>query len=837
APQLTVIVVDVPVDEPRAAEWVLAEVAGAVGYSEAYYDSTGRRREAVLRLLPLVEPSSLPLSSDDVLLVTGGGKGIAAECALTLARETGARLLLIGRAKPADDSELAANLARLSSYGITYHYVSADVVDTEAVRTALQTGQTILGPVSGFLHGAGTNEPRLLRSLDEAAFARTLAPKLHGVRHVLDALDPDRLRLFVTFGSIIARTGLPGEADYAVANEWLTGVAEDFAAAHPRCRCLAIEWSVWSGVGMGQRLGRVDTLAHAGISPIPPERGVAILRQLIGQATSTVALVVTGRYGDVPTLKREQRNLPFQRFLENPRVYYPGVELVVDVELSRDSDPYLADHVFQGERLLPAVIGIEAMAQVAMALAGVDTPPVFTNVEFCRPVVVVDSDPVIARIAALKREDGRVDVVVRCEKTDFQVDHLRATCRFDDRCASDSPCLEAAPLSDGNSTTSAPLDDALQPSRDLYGKILFHGERFRRLRGYRRLTATQCVVEIVSDSEATWFGKYLPTDLVLGDPAVRDAAIHAIQACIPHATVLPVGVDRLLTTVLPTTGSLTAQAHERWRNGDTFCYDLEIIGDDGVPRERWEGLRLRQVGAASLPETWPIPLLRPYLERRLGELVASSRITVVLESAERRSDTTETDGVICRAVGRPVTIHRRPDGKPELMEGDTVSVAHSENLTLVVAGAQPLGCDLEIIVERPSVLWQDLLGISRYALAQRIAREVGESQGTAATRVWAAGEALKKGGAMPDVPIAMSEATSDGWVVLAAGAWRVPTVRLSLRANQDSRVLAFAIADAGRQKTPKRVEPSQFCPRAGDEIARRFGRFWDSPKAIPPSLI
>ena len=62
------------------------------------YDTSGQRREPVWRLLPLSDESTaLPLGSDDVLLVTGGGKGITAECALSLARETGTRLALFGR--------------------------------------------------------------------------------------------------------------------------------------------------------------------------------------------------------------------------------------------------------------------------------------------------------------------------------------------------------------------------------------------------------------------------------------------------------------------------------------------------------------------------------------------------------------------------------------------------------------------------------------------------------------------------------------------------------------------------------------------------------------------
>ena len=54
------------------------------------------------------------------------------------------------------------------------------------------------------------------------------------------------------------------------------------------------------------------------------------------------------------------------------------------------------------------------------------------------------------------------------------------------------------------------------------------------MRGYRLLKAKECVAEITADDGAAWFGPYLPAEFVLGNPAARDAALHAIQACIPH---------------------------------------------------------------------------------------------------------------------------------------------------------------------------------------------------------------------------------------------------------------------------------------------------------------
>ena len=112
-----------------------------------------------------------------------------------------------------------------------------------------------------------------------------------------------------------------------------------------------MEWSVWSGVGMGERLGRVDALERDGIAPIQPDTGLRMLLELIDDPHPETAIVVAGRFGAPPTVTLEERPLPLLRFLEQPRVHYPGIELVTDVELSAATDPYLDDHTFEGEAL------------------------------------------------------------------------------------------------------------------------------------------------------------------------------------------------------------------------------------------------------------------------------------------------------------------------------------------------------------------------------------------------------------------------------------------------------------------------------------------------------
>ncbi len=790
-PAVPTLVVGVPYGDPRAAGWVAAEAAAApAGFREARYDGEGRRLEPVLRLLALDPDAAPPLGREDVMLVTGGGKGIAAECALALARQTGARLGLVGRSRPEADAELAGNLERFAAAGIEVHYEPADVSNAAAVAQAVAAIEARLGPVTAFLHGAGRNVPRLLASLDVESFEATIAPKVWGFDNTLAALDPSRLKLVVAFGSIIARIGLVGEADYAVANEWLAQRVESLAERYPACRCLSLDWSVWSGVGMGERLGSVESLLAEGVTPIPPDVGVELCCRLVSQPAVPAAVVVAGRFGRPLTLGFDLPELPFLRFLERAPVFVPGVELVAEAELSAATDPYLADHMFRGELLLPAVLGLEAMAQAATALTGSRRLPTFENVDLPRPIVVPASGTTVLRIAALQRSPGVVEVVLRSDSDSFQSDRFRALCRFEE--ALDNG---ASHLAGGVTADESPV--ALAPATDLYdGKVLFHRGRFQRVGGYGRLTATECLAEISADGLATWFGHYLPGRLLLGDPAARDAAIHGLQACIPHATILPTGADRIVPGVLDPSAPLSLAARERSRDGDRFVYDLELRDASGRAVERWEGLRLKAVERLPQPAAWKLALLGPYVERRLRELVPEARASILFVPAGGNGRAAAGHLLAGGNGASPHHLFRRPDGRPETANGETVSLSHAGDLMLAVAGGPGIGCDLEPVSARTATVWGDLLGPERSLLAQVLAAEAGEDADSAATRVWAAVECLKKASAPVTAPLVLAGAspsrTSDGWVVLRSGAFAVGTLLAAVEGRAEPLVIAVA---------------------------------------------
>ena len=490
-----------------------------------------------------------------------------------------------------------------------------------------------------------------------------------------------------------------------------------------------------------------------------------------------------GRLRDMPTLKVERPEFPFLRFLEKVRVYYPKIELVVDAEISATTDPYLDDHVFRGERLLPAVMGMEAMAQVFMALTETTEPPVFEQVKFDRPVVVGESASNIIRVAALARAPGCVEIVLRSSETGFQADHFRAVCR-----------VPSAPPEATQRTVASGVNVVVDPAHDLYGRVLFHGGRFRRLREYRTLKATECSATIMRDGTTKWFGRYLPSGLVLGDPGARDAAIHAVQACVPQIALLPVGVEKITGSLNGQAGELFIHAQEREHFPNGFVYDVELSDAEGHVRERWERLHLRAINGTDFRGPWPEGLLTPYVERRLRELIPGANVSIAFEhgrvSDQRSNRRDRSTRAIESALGSG-GITRRANGKPEARDGRDVSASHCEDLTMAIAGSSPVGCDLEIVVTRPPGIWCDMLGVERFNLAQIICQETQETLDVAATRVWTSAECLKKAGAGITAPLVFTGAEPDGWILLASSELRITSC--VIKRDGDKEDLAIAL--------------------------------------------
>ncbi len=588
-----------------------------------------------------------------------------------------------------------------------------------------------------------------------------------------------------------------------------------------------------TGIGMGERLGTVEKLRNEGITPISPDIGIKYLHLLLNQSLTTASVIIAGRFGEPPTLSLKPQELSFLRFLETKKVHYTGIELITEAELSLDNDPYLQDHVYQGEYIFPGVLGLEAIAQVATALLPTlarkedqtlnkgenqDPPSVplnkgetgglrFESVKFNRPIVVSADQPLKIQIATLITDSGKVKAVIRCANTGFSIDHFEAIISHSSVGVPDCrPLIPPVPLKEGKNNPQ------INPDKDLYGHLLFHKARFQRIKGYSHLKATECIAEINIEQKTAWFSRYLPQSLILGDAGARDAVIHALQACVPHATILPTGIERLTVYSVNLGENQFVSAKERLHQGDTFVYDLEVFNNDGNLLEVWQGLELKVIKHRNPQDPWIPALLPCYLERKIKEMMPNVDLTLILDrdaTVERRVRSDRSLGML---TSSPSVIQRRGDGKPELSDNETVSVSHAEDLTLVLKGAS--GCDLEPIIPRDVQMWRDLLGENSFNLAEVISQENHEDFNMAATRIWSAKESIKKAGLSLDIPLTLSSFSQQLTPLspilwLSSGKDLIITLPVSFREIKTAFILAIFVQTVPEKSNLLQTEPAK----------------------------
>jgi enediyne polyketide synthase len=662
-------------NDPRLERILAAEIDG---YYEVRLAENGRVETPAFMPSSFASGRHAAITADDVIVVAGGGKGIAAECALRLAA-LGPAVILVGRS-PADDPDVAATLDRALRKGMRCRYVQADVLQAAALRDRLKPATDEFGSATVLLYAPAVNEPRRVTEIDTDLIRKTLAPKTLGLESTLQALGP-QLRRLVTFGSIIGRIGLEGEAHYALANAMQTVATQAWSSAAPNRTALAIEWSLWGGAGMGERLGTIERLAAQGVDALSVDDALDAFDHLMAE-NATGAAVVTSRFGPPPALSLGACELPMLRFVDAPLVYFPGVELVVETAISDGRDPCLADHTIDGVATLPGVMGLEAMAQIASALMPLGDRVAVSRVAFARAVQAGADAALRIRIAGL-RTDAAVEVSLFAEDDGFAVPCMRATF--------------------GNAFTEQPPVDPKPAAQTfdaaaLYGPLFFGGGRFRRLAQFEQTTSRHVVARLCADGGAVWFGSYEPQNLLLWDPGAADAALHALQAAVPHKRVLPVGARRI--EIDRTASSpVCITAIEKAASLDTYTFDIVVIDAQGKIAHRWTDLTFRAVGRIDIaPVLAAAPLLgRPYLERAAREALGDDSIEIAVVHDDGGSRESRRAAVL-RALDHGAAIERRGDGRP--LRSDkrgSISLAHGEAIALAVTAAGRIGCDIEVV--------------------------------------------------------------------------------------------------------------------------------------------
>ncbi|MFI6996105.1 SDR family NAD(P)-dependent oxidoreductase [Nocardia sp. NPDC050175] len=443
--------IDPSVEPEKLADLVTAELFDAARDTlEVGIDAVGERRtlvpsayaatSSVTIVRPGAEQQPSLLTAEDVLLVTGGARGVTATCVKALAQRSEARFVLLGRSELTPEPDWAAGVsdaelkpaavralastgvkpreieracsgvlaareirATLAELGSRAEYLAVDATDAAAVRTALEPWRD---SITGVVHGAGVLADSMITDKTAESIGRVLEPKIAGLATVLAALG--ELRHLVLFTSVAGLFGNAGQADYAAANEALSRFAVSWRRHHPDCHVTAIDWGAWDG-GMVTPALRGHFLA----------RGIALLDPEVGAAAFTEQFTADHREDTVVLIGPANG-------LSGDSGVVPGAVCARRVLTGLTDEPVIQAHRIGEHVVLPATFGLGAMINLAergltgRTVVGVRDFQVLKGIVFDHPVDELELELIPGASA-----DGRT--MVEANIRGGNVLHFRAT--------------------------------------------------------------------------------------------------------------------------------------------------------------------------------------------------------------------------------------------------------------------------------------------------------------------------------------------------------------------------------------------------------------------------
>jgi NAD(P)-dependent dehydrogenase (short-subunit alcohol dehydrogenase family) len=507
------------------------------------------RQALTLSAAPYPE-GRLNLNPGDVVVISGGARGITAACTIELARRVRPTLILLGRspepvpepdwlrpieddtsikkallenefsaasAKPAEvesrlrqilaNREIARTLETLASTGASARYYAVDIRDPERVAGILAEARARHGPIRGLIHGAGVLEDRLIVDTRAEQFDRVFDTKVIGLQSLMAAMPADDLRYVIFFSSVTARIGNKGQAAYAMANEALNKMAVAESQRRPSCRVIAINWGPWQGGMVTAALKREFERQRVALLPVA-DGVLSLMQEMTGDAGLPAEVVI----GSLLNPARAETT---------PEKDRPHLSILFEREIDVATHPILKSHVIDGKPVVPMALIAEWFGHGALhenpglLLRGLEDLRILNGIRLGEESKLIR---VLAGKARRKEGFYEVDLELRNGVREGKdVLHSRARAIL----AEDYDHPPAYRLPEALSCNHYPRSAA-----EIYEKILFHGQHLHGLRGIQCCTADGMVAEVAGAPDPEhWIASPL-RNAWLCDPLVLDSAFQ-----------------------------------------------------------------------------------------------------------------------------------------------------------------------------------------------------------------------------------------------------------------------------------------------------------------------
>ena len=215
-----------------------------------------------------------------VIWITGGFGGIGRTFATYYALHLQSTVFLTGRSAPNED--IKTLLKSLQLQGSNVYYLQGDITQYDDAKKNVKTILETAGHLDGVIHSAGLIDDGHILDKNPEVVARVWRPKVSGAIIVDEVTKTLPLQFMAFFSSLSGTFGNVGQSDYAAANAFLDGFAEErnvlVKSGERHGHTLSVAWPLWRDGGMKMDQQSVELLKHrSGMTPMESPVGIAAL--------------------------------------------------------------------------------------------------------------------------------------------------------------------------------------------------------------------------------------------------------------------------------------------------------------------------------------------------------------------------------------------------------------------------------------------------------------------------------------------------------------------------------------------------------------------------------